>query len=102
MSSVLHVALNSGEAQDNVKKIIDSLEQVSSRARVILSCSFTREFGFFGPRVPPKRRCRTVTLSCSLVYVVQHSGPEQSIRSGLVAPAMLPKPEDHIGVEPKC
>jgi hypothetical protein len=99
MSSVLHVALSSSEVQDNVKQIIDSLEQVSSRARVILSCSFTR---IFGPRVPPKRRCRTVTLTCSLVYVVQHSGPEQSIRSGLVAPAMLPKPEDDIGVEPKC
>jgi hypothetical protein len=26
-----------------------------------------------------------------LVYVLQHSSPEQSIRSGLIAPAMLPE-----------
>ena len=51
---------------------------------------------------PAKRRCRTATLTCSLVYVLQHSSPEQSIRSGLVALAMSPEPEDHIGVEPKC
>ena len=45
---------------------------------------------------------KAVTLTCSLVYVLQHSSPEQSIRSGLVAPAMFPEPEDHVDVEPKC